>query len=121
MLNPRLNRLELPGRREQYDGLIQFAVSVAAQGMASQLKTASRLAVESAALWTDRKSAELLGEQLTKLLAGLVHGEYYECWQDLDFLSNGFLGQKAQPCEEDTDAFRGTQMPERDSPKAHEV
>jgi len=81
MLNPRLNRLQLPGRREQYDGLIQFAVSAALHAMTSQFRTASRLPVESAALWTDRKSAELLGEQLGRLLSGLARGEYYECWQ----------------------------------------
>jgi hypothetical protein len=80
MLNPRLTRLQLSGRAEQYDGLIQFAVSAALQAMASQFHTASRLSVESAAMWTDRKSAELLGEQLGRLLSGIANGEYYECW-----------------------------------------
>lgn len=98
MLNPRLNRLQPLGRREQYDGLIQFAISAAMQAMASQFHTASRLPVESAAMWTDRKSAELLaknGEQLGRLLSGLAGGQYYECWKALDA-----YWKKAQSCEE---------------------
>jgi hypothetical protein len=84
MLNPRLNRLELPGRREQYEGLIRFAISAAMQAMATQLHTASKLAVDSAAMWTDRRSAELLGEklhQIWRFRLGVAGGEYYECSQ----------------------------------------
>jgi hypothetical protein len=86
MLNPALTRLELPGRREQYEGLIHFVVNAAAQAVLAQLQTASQLAVHSAAMCTDRKSAEKIGEQLEQLLFGLVvrpvvRGEYVDCWQ----------------------------------------
>jgi hypothetical protein len=105
MLNPRLTRLQLPGRREQYDGLIQFAISAAVQAMASQFHTASRLPVESAAMWTDRKSAELLGEQLGRLVSGIAGGEYYKCWQ-------------AMPREEYEEGTRkGGSAPDKSSPK----
>jgi hypothetical protein len=81
MLNPRLTRLELPGRREQYDGLIQFALSAAAQALAGRFRTASRLTAPAAALsaCTDKTCAARLGEHLAQLVDGLVRGEYSAC------------------------------------------
>jgi hypothetical protein len=99
--------LELPGRKEQYEGLMKFAISAAAQAMLSQLYTASRLAVESAAMCTDRKSAELLGQQLSVLLSGLARGDYSDCWQAKSCEEEAHSDcWQAKSCEEDATAYR---------------